>query len=221
MKPTRRQRKQQKEATARRLVHAALVARAKARRKRTITGDDVKTIDDLAKLLGLTSYEKLSDLNQDAFAEAGSYAYKAALREADEDEDEDAESVAAAASMKAEEAAETDLYHQWYNAVEYVADNLFEEHGLELVPRPRNKTDKYPYEFRIAPTTTWHKAAAKILRTLNGVGFPGSFDTLQDFLESGPYTSRSAVLSHLGYVKMHPEVYGTSSPQRMFESHMR
>lgn len=47
------------------------------------------------------------------------------------------------------------------------------------------------------------------------------FDSLREFLASGPYTARQAVLSHLGYLKRHPHVYGGPSPRQMYEQHWR
>lgn len=104
-------------------------------------------------------------------------------------------------------------YRNYKNALENVADHVFGEHGLVL-------TERKSGGYKIEPIESWRDAAAKIVHTINGVGM-FHFSSVKEFLDSGPYTAREAVLSHLGYLKRRSEVYGEPSPQRMFESAMR
>ena len=153
---------------------------------------DIINIDELARLLGLPSYEQIEELNRSYIDER---------RAGIEDEDEDA---------RAEAEAQQELYNKWRNAVEFVGDALFGQHLLELTPK------KNGYEYKIVPAKDWRDAANKIRMTINGVGF-FQFDTVQDFLDSGPYTAREAVLTHLNNIKDYPAVYGSTRPARMFE----
>lgn len=176
------------------------------------TVSDNTTISALAEMFGLISADELDDLNLSYFDEVDTAAYRQAKAEGKR------ESGAEKAREKAREAARTELYRKWYNAVEYVATQLFEKHGLEIGPRKQSK-NKWPYELKIFPTTSWAVAANKIRQTVNGVG-DYHFASLKEFLASGPYTERQAVLEHLGYIRRYPEVHGTSSARSMYENHM-
>ncbi len=136
-----------------------------------------------------------------------------------EDEDE---------QLKAEEEARDEVYGQWYDAVEHAASKLFEEHGLELQPAgkwhpstyAKTKAERRPYDLKIVPSTSWNDAANKIRETVNGVG-TFHFNNLKEFLDSGPYSARQAVLSHLGWIRDYPAVYGSSSAHQMYDHHWR
>lgn len=85
--------------------------------------------------------------------------------------------------------------------------------------RPRRttaRTDKRRYDFKIVPSNSWDDAANKIRETINGVG-TFHFNNLREFLSSGPYTARQAVLSHLGYIKRYPDVYGGSGARQLYD----
>jgi hypothetical protein len=159
---------------------------------------DVLTISELAKMFGLPEWDEVDEMNQDYYWE---------LARGSEDETE------------AESAAQHEVYGQWYDAVEQVAAKLFGEHGLELGPRNTKDSDR-PYELRVTPKTTWNEAATKIISTINGVGY-FHFSSLKEFLDSGPYTARQAVLEHLSYVRRAPEVYGDTSPRQLYERYFR
>ncbi len=177
-----------------RSAHATKVTRDK-------TSDKIN-IDEVAKLLGLPDWDRITELNQDHYWEMSRGA-----------PDEEAE-------MKAQHEAEEDVYAQWYDAVEHTADNLFGEHGLEIHPTGKQGTEKRRYDFKIVPQTSWKDAAEKIRETINGVG-DFHFDDLAEFLRSGPYTARQAVLAHLGYIKRYPAVYGGLGANQMYEQHWR
>jgi len=174
----------------------------KAKRK---LADDKITIDQLAKLLGLPDWERVDEMNQQHYWEMSRGA-----------EDEDAQ-------MKAEQEAQEEVYRRWYDAVEHAAENLLGEHGLELLAMKHTRKlhqNFRPHVLKIIPTKSWADAADKIRETINGVG-DFHFDTLQEFLDSGPYTARQAVFAHLGYIKRYPHVYGGLGANQMYEQHWR
>lgn len=161
---------------------------------------DKITIEALAKMFGLPDWDRIDELNQEFYWEQARGA-----------EGEDA-------AMEAERAAQDEVFAQWYDAVEHVADKLFAEHGLELVPV--RKKDRRSFELRVVPIHSWKDAADKIRETVNGAG-PFYFHSLREFLNAGPYTARQAVLSHLGWIKHYPAVYGGLGPHQMYENAWR
>jgi hypothetical protein len=169
-------------------------------------GSDKITIDQLAKLFNLPDWDRIDEMNQHHYWEMSRGA-----------EGEDAQ-------MEAERAAQEEVYRQWYDAVEHVAEKLFEEHGLELLAmkHTRKVQKNYrPHVLKVIPSNSWSGAADKIRETINGVG-DYHFDNLRAFLDSGPpYTARQAVLSHLGYIKRYPAVYGGLGANQMYEQHWR
>lgn len=153
-------------------------------------------VDRLVKMFGLPEWNDIDELNHHYYWEAARGA-----------EDEEA----------AEQEARDELYHKWYDAVTGVAERLFGEHDLELLPI--GKKDR-PYEFKIVPKKDWKEAADKIRTTMGGVGY-FDFSTLREFLDSGPYTAQQAVLSHLNTISDYPSVYGGSSARSMYDQAMR
>ena len=173
-----------------------------ATKAKTGTADKIN-IDQLAKLFDLPDWERIDEMNQQSYWEMS--------RGAGADED---------VRMEAERAAQDEVYGQWYDAVESAAGELFKEHGLELDPTGKQGTKKRRYDFKIVPSNSWNDAANKIRETLNGIG-TFHFDNLREFLDSGPYTARQAVLSHLGYIKRYPAVYGGLGAHQMYEQAWR
>jgi hypothetical protein len=163
-------------------------------------------VDSLAEMFGLTAWDKLDDLNIDYFGEG--------LDWSEEGEEE---------ALKIEAERRDALYSSWHGAVLHAAEQLFGEHGLKLEPlRFKRKVPEGTrhYEYRVVPETSWEDAANKVRETINGVGF-FYFATRGEFLRSGPYTAREAVLGHLHWVKRYPDVYGGISASRMYEAQMR
>jgi hypothetical protein len=166
------------------------------------TSDKI-TIDQLAKMFGLPDWDKIDVMNQQHYWEMS--------RGADDEEE-------------AETAARDEVYGQWYDAVESAASKLFEEHGLELQPAgkwhpstyAKTKAERRPGQLKIVPSNSWSDSADKIRETVNGVG-TFHFNDLREFLSSGPYTARQAVLSHLGHIKSYPAVYGGSGAHQLYE----
>lgn len=167
-----------------------------------------RNVDQLAEMLELPSWERITELNLDNYAEA-----RAAARERLDEPTDASEEEIEEAEIKAEYAAEAEVYSSWHGAILHAAGTLFEVHGLELVPVT---PDELSYEFRITPTKSWEDAANKIRETFNGIGC-FRFDSTKEFLDSGPYTARQAVLAHLGCVGSYPEVYGSTSAHSLYE----
>lgn len=71
--------------------------------------------------------------------------------------------------------------------------------------------------FKVSPLESWRDSATRIMYTINGLG-TFMFRGTNHFLESGPYTPRQAVLSHLHYVKEFSQVYGGPTPHELFNS---
>lgn len=185
-----------------------------------------RTIDQLAELLGLPSWEEIDEINLDHYAEVASQVVKYDLEnEAISDDEDDA-------YMEAERKVQDEVYSSWHGAVLYAAKYLFEAHGLDLVPNEIpyewkdgttgthvikvSDTKQLPWEYRIEPRISWHDAADKMRETVNGVGY-FHFDTLAEFLDSGPYSYREAVIDHLSYVRRWPDVYGAPSARALYE----
>jgi len=171
---------------------------------------DKISIEELAKLFDLTAWDKIEEMNEHYLSQIQSQAESQAAANDEDPED---------ASNAAFEEAQTDLFNNWYDAVESASSKLFEEHGLELLAmRNTRKVNKNyrPFYLKIIPTRSWTDAANRLRETINGVG-DFHFSSLRDFLDSGPYTARQAVLAHLGYIRRYPDVYGTPSAQRLYQ----
>ena len=162
---------------------------------------DIFYTGDLAVLLGILEPDDFEERVQEYYS-----TYSTAESEGTEEEREQQ-------ALQAETDYLSEEYRKYANAVSSVADEVFGEHGLVLVERGKGG-------FKVAPETSWNDAAYKIRDTINGVG-SFYFSTLREFLDSGPYTARQAVLSHLHWMASRSDVYGTTSPQRLFESQMR
>ena len=161
--------------------------------------NDKINIDQLAKLFDLPDWDRIDERNQQHYWEMA--------RGAGDDED---------AQQEAEQEAQSEVYGQWYDAVESAASKLFEEHGLELDPTGKQGTKKRRYDFKIVPSKSWNDAADKLRETINGVG-DLHFDNLSEFLKAEASTARQAVLSHLGYIKRYPAVYGGLGANQLYE----
>jgi hypothetical protein len=170
------------------------------------------SLDDLAELYDLPSQNALDELNWEYVADAGSAAYDEVLRESRR-----AERRAEKARVEAETAAQRELFLKWRGAVEAAVASVLEAHDLELIaPAKRMATEPY----RIEPQRSWREAADRVRETISGVGY-FSFDSLREFLDSGPYTAREAVLTHLRSMGDYGEVYGTARPQAVFDRAFR
>lgn len=179
----------------------------------------IMPVERLCKLLGLPD-----DIEPDD----GGWAYKAGYDEEYEEtykvaiEDgepaDEAEKMADAAGATAgelsEQAAMDEAWWQHRSAIESSAETAFGWVNLELDFRKDGTV-------KVEPETTWGAAAHAIKEVINGDGICGHFDTLKEWLDSGPWTPRQAVLAHLGWIKRYADVYGESSPSKLYERHLR
>ena len=172
----------------------------------------VLTVNEIAGLLGLYTFDALDDDSMDYRFEAGQHAYEEALRRG---LDEDA---AETARDYAEEEISRDLFSQWHGAVMQAAERLFDAHGLKLVPvHPRHLQCT---QFKVLPTTTWKNAANEIRKTINGVGM-FYFASVREFCNAMPDTPRGTALTHLHWLVEYPRVYGTTTARSMYERAFR
>lgn len=173
--------------------------------------------DRLCKLLDVWTLEKWDDKNIDSFyVRAEDLGLDSELTEDQADE----------ACMKAEQEARDEAWGQYYHAVRGVADDLFAEHGLLLVPaRPKkwkHWTPESALDFRIEPKESWLDACSHLLQTINGCG-PFYWPSIKEFIlsDDGKYKPRSTVLSHLGWLPDWYKVYGESNAQSRVERRCR
>jgi len=163
---------------------------------------NIVTFDRLCRLLGVDSWDKVQDENIDYYCQWWD-------RDATEEE-----------NFKVEEEAISDHFKKYYDAVTGVAEDVFGSHGLLLVGKFRRKPVDRPWEFYVRPKVSWEDAADHVRVTINGVGVFG-FDSLREFLDSGPYTARRAVLQHLGWIPDWYDVYEGSKARSHVERRMR
>jgi len=175
-------------------------------------------LNRLSDLLGVTTpddyLDKLDSYGND---EAYSYAYKEAI--ADGKTEEEAEE----AAMAAEGEIRDEAWRKYTDAVQAVADDLFEKHNLTLVPvkfKRKVPPGTRPWEYTVEPTKSWEDAAGQLITTINGVG-QFEFASVKDFLDSGPYTARGAVLGHLHWIRRYPDVYGDRGIQDRIDRSLR
>lgn len=164
----------------------------------------VVNADELAAIVGASTWDQTLGQNYD-------WVYDTAWHSLEPEEREDDERV-----MAAQEQVESELFDQYNGALQAAAERALADHGMLLVPRSGPRS----WDFDVVPEKNWRDVARKVLETINGVGY-FSFSSLQDFLDSGPYTPREAVAEHLHYIKRYPEVYGTTSYRRIFERSWR
>lgn len=175
--------------------------------------DDIMTIDQIAEMFGLPSWDSIDECNLDYYCDTAHHATK--------DESFDSEEEREAEYFRIQDATRDELFSQWYHAVARTAATLFERAGLTLHGvKVKGKLAAHPYKLRVKPAKDWKHAANEIRTLINGVGH-FHFSTLGEFLRSGPYTARQACLEHIGYVRRHSDIYGSTSAERYYDSAMR
>lgn len=102
-------------------------------------------------------------------------------------------------------------FSKFVNVVESVALIFFGYYYLDL-------ECVSPGQYRISPmgNTSWRQVAARLCRTIKDFGM-FYFSSTQEFLDSGPYTAKQAVLNHLHWIAEHSAVYGDQSPHTLVE----
>ena len=167
--------------------------------------------DKLVKLYGLPDSDDIMEMNVDYIGETYAQVHKAALREAldDEMDDDAAEAYAEEKAQKAEQETSDEVYRTYVGAVESAVETTMGHANIDVELKKDGK-------WHITPQKSWEDSAKKIVEILNGVGM-FHFSSLREFLDSGPYTAREAVEKHLGVTADYAEVYGDSSPKRLYE----
>lgn len=185
---------------------------------------DTFTFEELCKAVGLkASYEginKLIDRNDNYIVGAGDYAYNQAIEDG-EDEDK-AEEALWEAEREASDEIATAYIDAAIEAIENELGRCFALDLTEVKGRKGKQTTKAVVaddiyrRWKIAPLGTWRESLGYIVETINGVGYY-RFDSIREFLNSGPYTEREGVLTHLHYLADYGRVYGDTSLQQEFE----
>jgi len=161
----------------------------------------VYTMLDLAKLLELPQYD------DEVYSDTYGIVHKAAI-EAGESEEQ-----AERAAVDAESEEEGERWSQYKDAVLHVAEQLCIEHKLTL-----HEMNGHRWQFR--PSESWEKAASEVVKTINGYGM-FVFSSVKEFMSSGPYTAREAVLGHLHWMHEWYNVYEGSSSKAAFYRRLR
>lgn len=186
-------------------------ARSKLAHSRKAT--DKTNLNELAEMLGLRTVDDYQDRIMNNSNDTWSYVHKEALSEGLSEEEAEEK------AQQAEQEENDEAIGKHIDAVTEVAENLLEKHGLTLAPiMYRGKPSKF--DFKIAPQKSWSDAAAKLMETINGVGY-FHFSNLKEFLDSGPYSVRDASLKHVHWIKDYGEVYGDGSPKGDYDRKMR
>lgn len=183
-----------------------------ARKSKALGKEKLKetfNLDELAAFFDIPTWESIDENFSDSGA--WSYAHKEALNEGKSEEE------AEELGMQAESDERAEYYNKWHDAMESAVEKTLAHIHMELTP---TKTGSRPYEYKISPKKDWKDSAEQIRDIINGVGMFG-FDTLKEFLDSGPYTPREAVLSHLGYANSYADVYGDRSAKDIYHREMR
>ena len=180
----------------------------------TKTLSDKLNLDQLAELFMLPDFERIAEMNSDNTYTESMYAYNEAIK------DGDSEDAAEEKQIEAQQDAESELYRKWAGGVLHAAETLFGKHGLELtaIKAKNAKRGDVSFEYKIHPTKSWDAAAEQIRVTIDGVGSIYVGINLHEFLDSGPWTARQAVLEHLRWMSQYPSVYGSTSAHRLYES---
>jgi hypothetical protein len=164
---------------------------------------DIFTADAIAKTFGIPSLEDVAESTWEYVADAGHYASNEALKEGGTEQE------AEKAREKAEEVAGSAIYNTWKSSFEDALSSGFAEYAdLDIKPLAKEE-----WRYKVSPKTSWERSAVKLIDIINGVGY-FYFRDLKDFLRSGPYTARTAVLGHIHWIRSAPAVYDASIARR-------
>jgi hypothetical protein len=176
------------------------------------------TFDYLCKLLDVKTIDEHFDGPFES--SNANYAYSQAIKEGETEEK--AEEISNEIQMD----EESEAWRKYRDAVESVAEQAFSEHGLTLLQLEGKPHHGWAYRIVLITsrnpdiTNDWSKVADHIRHTINGVGYFG-FDSLKEFLDSGPYTPRQAVFSHLHWIKDWFAVYEGGTAKSSLDSKLR
>ena len=168
----------------------------------------VGNIGELADLWGLTSWDKLDEMNLDYFWESAGSARDRAQEEGEEDEEKLEE-----IGNNEEQRIRDEMYSSWSNAVESTSEALFEVADLNI-----EKSELGNYF--IYPTTNWRDSLKIIIEIINTLGL-FHFSSVEALLDSGPYGLREAVDKHYTYLRQAHEVFDVPNPERLYTRNFR
>lgn len=195
--------------------------RRKAHKLKALGKEKLKekfNVNELAEFFDIPTWEDIDENFSDYSADNDiwGYAHREALEEGKSEEE--AEEIA----LQAESDARDEYYTKWHDAMISAVEKTMAHIHMDLTPvKPKDsKPGLRPYEYKVSPTKDWKDSADQIRDIINGVGMFG-FDTLKEFLDSGPYTAREAVLSHLHYANSYADVYGDRSAKDIYHREMR
>lgn len=163
-------------------------------------------IEELCEDLGIPQWEDDRFDTGDAYG----YAYNVAVKEAEEEglDPDAADEFAEERALEAEREMIDGLYRAHMNAAEEAIEQTLEPANL-VVSCEAGKC-------LVEPKVSWEDSAKQIVKVINGIGY-FHFNSLREFLDSGPYTAREAVEGHLHHMARYGEVYGGPSPSRIYE----
>src|SRR5690606_36990889 len=113
----------------------------------------------------------------------------------------------------------TDDLNRYKNAVEVVAENLLNNVDLTLTPL-KGKYKGWVYKIHPIKGKTWPHVLNEIRLLINGYGF-FYISSVKEFLASGPYTQKEAVMKHLHQLTSWSKVYGGPTINQMLDAQMR
>lgn len=172
---------------------------------------DTFKFGDLCEIFDLKSPDNLDFDGDFGYA----YYYHDALAKAEREGMDNPEEYAEEKAMEAEQEERDAQYTKYKDGCAHVIDEIAANFHLEFVPM---KTNAWTY--KVTPVKDWRDAAKEIRECVNGYG-PWYFTSVKEFLDSGPYTARQAVLSHLHWMARYGEVYGGGSPQQQLARYLR
>lgn len=159
------------------------------------------TFDDICHLFSLTSMDAFDDRMELNYMEEADYARKDAERELREERADEGDESLVDDEAKLQEvwdnaytAIRDELTQRYINCVESEVEHELEKFGLRLVPI---QTEQF-YGYEVVPTTSWLYAVEQTREVVNAYG-NFYFQSNAEFMDSGPYTPRDAVLGHSGY----------------------
>lgn len=157
-------------------------------------------IDQIAEMIGAISVSKMMDRLD--FSDAYCYAYSQAIKDGKNDDE------ALLAGCEAESAEVDEYYERYSHALLRAADRLFGNHQLKI-----SETEE---GYQVTPKTSWRNSLKAMIETINGVGY-FHFSSVQNLLDSGPYSEEEAVINHLHWISSYPAVYGDTTANREIE----
>jgi hypothetical protein len=162
--------------------------------------------NEVAELLGVMTADDVLD----RFAEGSTWSlvYNDSIRRGMSSNDAEAE------ATEIDEREQAEAAGRYINALHSVASMFFGYVDMDVEEK------KSKWGVIMSPRTSWNRSADKLRELINGVGM-FHFSSLGEFLRSGPYTAKEAVIGHLNFLKRYSDVYGEESPSRKMENMMR